>query len=170
MRAGVRAPGPGLWAYLVGTVWVGAHSGQRGVGVGGDGSRGSSCLLASNLGCLGDQTVPGRVGPSLSPAPPGRSQAGSRCPSTPWRREPPLAAGRPPPSAASPGTDRWKARLSLPALSQIFGDYYHFWHRAVTKRSLSPHHPRHSRLQREPQVSAPPAPLAATLPSLEPLE
>uniref|UniRef100_A0A452TV09 Furin n=1 Tax=Ursus maritimus TaxID=29073 RepID=A0A452TV09_URSMA len=37
-------------------------------------------------------------------------------------------------------------------LGQIFGDYYHFWHRAVTKRSLSPHHPRHSRLQREPQV------------------
>ncbi|KAM9092801.1 furin isoform 2-T11 [Megaptera novaeangliae] len=37
-------------------------------------------------------------------------------------------------------------------LGQIFGDYYHFWHRAVTKRSLSPHRPRHSRLQREPQV------------------
>ncbi|XP_074174248.1 furin isoform X3 [Rhinolophus sinicus] len=35
---------------------------------------------------------------------------------------------------------------------QIFGDYYHFWHRAVTKRSLSPHRLRHSRLQREPQV------------------
>lgn len=35
---------------------------------------------------------------------------------------------------------------------QIFGDYYHFWHRAVTKRSLSPHYLRHSRLQREPQV------------------
>nr|6A8Y_A Chain A, YR26_SDS [Homo sapiens] len=26
--------------------------------------------------------------------------------------------------------------------------YYHFWHRGVTKRSLSPHRPRHSRLQR----------------------
>ncbi|XP_070956760.1 furin isoform X2 [Macaca nemestrina] len=37
-------------------------------------------------------------------------------------------------------------------LGQIFGDYYHFWHRGVTKRSLSPHRPRHSRLQREPQV------------------
>uniref|UniRef100_A0A5F9C7N2 furin n=1 Tax=Oryctolagus cuniculus TaxID=9986 RepID=A0A5F9C7N2_RABIT len=37
-------------------------------------------------------------------------------------------------------------------LGQIFGDYYHFWHRAVTKRSLSPHRLRHSRLQREPQV------------------
>uniref|UniRef100_A0A9L0SZM5 furin n=1 Tax=Equus caballus TaxID=9796 RepID=A0A9L0SZM5_HORSE len=37
-------------------------------------------------------------------------------------------------------------------LGQIFSDYYHFWHRAVTKRSLSPHRPRHSRLQREPQV------------------
>lgn len=35
---------------------------------------------------------------------------------------------------------------------QIFGDYYHFWHRAVTKRSLSPHRLQHSRLQREPQV------------------
>ncbi|XP_004695512.1 PREDICTED: furin-like [Condylura cristata] len=37
-------------------------------------------------------------------------------------------------------------------LGQIFGDYYHFWHRAVTKRSLSPHRLRHSRLEREPQV------------------
>lgn len=52
-----------------------------------------------------------------------------------------------------PGIARWKAHLSLAALLQIFGDYYHFRHRAVTKRSLSPHRPRHSRLQREPQVS-----------------
>ncbi|XP_028907334.1 LOW QUALITY PROTEIN: furin [Ornithorhynchus anatinus] len=37
-------------------------------------------------------------------------------------------------------------------LGPIFGDYYHFWHRAVVKRSLTPHRPRHSRLQREPQV------------------
>lgn len=66
------------------------------------------------------------------------------------------------PCPPSPGTDRWKAQLSLPALLQIFGDYYHFWHRAVTKRSLSPHRLRHSRLQREPQVSAAPAPPAAT--------
>lgn len=65
---------------------------------------------------------------------------------------------------ASPGTDRWKAQLSLPALLQIFGDYYHFWHRAVTKRSLSPHRLRHSRLQREPQVSAALAPPTASLP------
>lgn len=42
---------------------------------------------------------------------------------------------------------------------QIFDDYYHFWHRAVTKRSLSPHRSRHNRLQREPQVSLAPAPL-----------
>lgn len=61
----------------------------------------------------------------------------------------------PPLSPTSLGTDRWKAQLSLPALSQIFGDYYHFWHRAVTKRSLSPHRLRHSQLQREPQVSEP---------------
>lgn len=72
----------------------------------------------------------------------------------------------PPPFPTSPETDRWKAQLSLPALLQIFGDYYHFWHRAVTKRSLSPHRLRHSRLQREPQVSAAPAPPAATLPFL----
>lgn len=78
--------------------------------------------------------------------------------------EPPLATGCPPPPLASPGTDRWKAQLSLPALLQIFGDYYHFWHRAVTKRSLSPHRLRHNRLQREPQVSAAPAPPAASLP------
>ncbi|KAM4826414.1 furin isoform 2-T7 [Thomomys bottae] len=37
-------------------------------------------------------------------------------------------------------------------LGQIFGDYYHFRHRAVTKRSLSPHRLRHSRLKREPRV------------------
>lgn len=78
--------------------------------------------------------------------------------------EPPLATGYPSPPFASPGTDRWKAQLSLPALLQIFGDYYHFWHRAVTKRSLSPHLPRHNRLQREPQVSAAPAPPTASLP------
>lgn len=48
---------------------------------------------------------------------------------------------------------------------QIFGDYYHFWHRAVTKRSLSPHRLRHSRLQREPQVSAAPASPAPPFPS-----
>lgn len=63
-------------------------------------------------------------------------------------------------------TDRWKAQLSLPALLQIFGDYYHFWHRAVTKRSLSPHRPRHSRLQREPQVSVATALPATHLPLL----
>ncbi|NXD31785.1 FURIN protein, partial [Spelaeornis formosus] len=34
----------------------------------------------------------------------------------------------------------------------IFGDYYHFRHRGVVKRSLSPHQPWHSRLAREPQV------------------
>ncbi|PKU27663.1 furin [Limosa lapponica baueri] len=35
---------------------------------------------------------------------------------------------------------------------QIFGDYYHFRHSGVVKRSLSPHQPWHSRLAREPQV------------------
>ncbi|NXS14913.1 FURIN protein, partial [Neodrepanis coruscans] len=34
----------------------------------------------------------------------------------------------------------------------IFGDYYHFRHRGVVKRSLSPHQSWHSRLAREPQV------------------
>lgn len=48
--------------------------------------------------------------------------------------------------------DRVAQKHGFHNLGQIFGDYYHFWHRAVTKRSLSPHRPRHSRLQREPQV------------------
>ncbi|XP_030045509.1 furin [Microcaecilia unicolor] len=34
----------------------------------------------------------------------------------------------------------------------IFGDYYHFHHHAVVKRSLTPHHSRNIRLQKEPQV------------------
>lgn len=68
----------------------------------------------------------------------------------------------PPPPLPPPGTGRWKAHLRLSASLQIFGDYYHFWHRAVTKRSLSPHRPRHSRLQREPQVSVALALPAAT--------
>ncbi|NWT49075.1 FURIN protein, partial [Chroicocephalus maculipennis] len=40
----------------------------------------------------------------------------------------------------------------LLSLLQIFGDYYHFRHSGVVKRSLSPHQPWHSRLAREPQV------------------
>ena len=46
--------------------------------------------------------------------------------------------------------------MSVPLLSplQIFGDYYHFRHSGVVKRSLSPHQPSHSRLSREPQVRA----------------
>lgn len=42
--------------------------------------------------------------------------------------------------------------MSSISLLQIFGDYYHFRHRGVVKRSLSPHQPWHSRLAREPQV------------------
>lgn len=42
--------------------------------------------------------------------------------------------------------------ILLLALLQIFGDYYHFRHSGVVKRSLSPHQPWHSRLAREPQV------------------
>uniref|UniRef100_A0A8D0E246 furin n=1 Tax=Salvator merianae TaxID=96440 RepID=A0A8D0E246_SALMN len=37
-------------------------------------------------------------------------------------------------------------------LGLIFGNYYHFHHRAVAKRSLSPHWSRHSSLAREPEV------------------
>ncbi|XP_061411275.1 furin-like [Lethenteron reissneri] len=37
-------------------------------------------------------------------------------------------------------------------LGQIFGDYYHFRHRAVAKRSLSRHHNRNLKLQKEPKV------------------
>lgn len=46
------------------------------------------------------------------------------------------------------------ASILLLSLLQIFGDYYHFRHRGVVKRSLSPHQPWHSRLAREPQVGA----------------
>uniref|UniRef100_A0AAR2KBX8 P/Homo B domain-containing protein n=1 Tax=Pygocentrus nattereri TaxID=42514 RepID=A0AAR2KBX8_PYGNA len=35
----------------------------------------------------------------------------------------------------------------------VFGDYYHFRHRRVVKRSLSEHRGTHSRLHREPQVT-----------------
>uniref|UniRef100_A0A667YLG5 Furin (paired basic amino acid cleaving enzyme) a n=1 Tax=Myripristis murdjan TaxID=586833 RepID=A0A667YLG5_9TELE len=35
----------------------------------------------------------------------------------------------------------------------VFGDYYHFRHRTVVKRSLSDHRGTHVRLQREPKVS-----------------
>ncbi|XP_062998847.1 furin [Elgaria multicarinata webbii] len=37
-------------------------------------------------------------------------------------------------------------------MGPIIGDYYHFYHRAVAKRSLSPHHSWHNSLGREPQV------------------
>ncbi|XP_053128395.1 furin [Hemicordylus capensis] len=37
-------------------------------------------------------------------------------------------------------------------LGPIVGDYFHFSHRAVAKRALSPHHSWHSSLGREPQV------------------
>ena len=106
-----------------------------------------------------DQCVPGGVSLPEHLAPPCWVLGSEQMPTTRFHC-------CPPPSPASLGTDRWKAQLSLPALLQIFGDYYHFWHRAVTKRSLSPHRLRHSRLQREPQVSAAPAPPAATFPFL----
>lgn len=35
---------------------------------------------------------------------------------------------------------------------QILGDYYHFHHRAMAKRSLTPHRTRHLLLSRDPQV------------------
>lgn len=44
--------------------------------------------------------------------------------------------------------------ILLLSLFQIFGNYYHFRHSGVVKRSLSPHQPWHSRLAREPQVRA----------------
>ncbi|NXD83935.1 FURIN protein, partial [Halcyon senegalensis] len=48
--------------------------------------------------------------------------------------------------------DRLARKHGFLNLGPIFGNYYHFRHRAVVKRSLSPHQPRHSRLAREPQV------------------
>uniref|UniRef100_A0A8D0GT42 furin n=1 Tax=Sphenodon punctatus TaxID=8508 RepID=A0A8D0GT42_SPHPU len=49
--------------------------------------------------------------------------------------------------------DRLAKKHDFTNLGLIFGDYYHFCHRAVAKRSLSPHRSRHLRLAREPQVS-----------------
>ncbi|NXJ02119.1 FURIN protein, partial [Psophia crepitans] len=48
--------------------------------------------------------------------------------------------------------DRLARKHGFLNLGPIFGDYYHFRHSGVVKRSLSPHQPRHSRLAREPQV------------------
>ncbi|XP_015494670.1 furin isoform X1 [Parus major] len=48
--------------------------------------------------------------------------------------------------------DRLARKHGFLNLGLIFGDYYHFQHRGVVKRSLSPHQPWHSRLAREPQV------------------
>ncbi|NWX56743.1 FURIN protein, partial [Promerops cafer] len=48
--------------------------------------------------------------------------------------------------------DRLARKHGFLNLGPIFGDYYHFQHRGVVKRSLSPHQPWHSRLAREPQV------------------
>ncbi|NWU88560.1 FURIN protein, partial [Upupa epops] len=48
--------------------------------------------------------------------------------------------------------DRLARKHGFFNLGPIFGDYYHFRHHGVVKRSLSPHQPWHSRLAREPQV------------------
>ncbi|KAM8804656.1 furin [Eudromia elegans] len=48
--------------------------------------------------------------------------------------------------------DRLARKHGFLNLGPIFGDYYHFHHRGVVKRSLSPHQPWHRRLAREPQV------------------
>uniref|UniRef100_A0A8B9TFL4 furin n=1 Tax=Anas platyrhynchos TaxID=8839 RepID=A0A8B9TFL4_ANAPL len=48
--------------------------------------------------------------------------------------------------------DRLARKHGFLNLGPIFGDYYHFRHRGVVKRSLSPHQPWHSRLARELQV------------------
>ncbi|NWR81368.1 FURIN protein, partial [Centropus unirufus] len=48
--------------------------------------------------------------------------------------------------------DRLARKHGFLNLGPIFGDYFHFRHSGVVKRSLSPHQPWHSRLAREPQV------------------
>ncbi|XP_072004515.1 furin isoform X2 [Engystomops pustulosus] len=48
--------------------------------------------------------------------------------------------------------DRISKKYGFINHGQIFGDYYHFHHRAVVKRSLSPHRTRHVQLSRDPQV------------------
>lgn len=40
----------------------------------------------------------------------------------------------------------------LSCFLQVFGDYYHFKHRGVVKRSLSVHRGTHVKLQKDPQV------------------
>ncbi|KAG8575407.1 hypothetical protein GDO81_009543 [Engystomops pustulosus] len=47
--------------------------------------------------------------------------------------------------------DRISKKYGFINHGQIFGDYYHFHHRAVVKRSLSPHRTRHVQLSRDPQ-------------------
>lgn len=74
----------------------------------------------------------------------------------PWSGEPSLPLAAPGLRAEFEGAGAWAewALLPIPLLPplQIFGDYYHFRHHGVVKRSLSPHQPWHSRLAREPQV------------------
>ncbi|NXX56167.1 FURIN protein, partial [Scopus umbretta] len=48
--------------------------------------------------------------------------------------------------------DRLARKHGFLNLGPIFGNYYHFRHSGVVKRSLSPHQPWHSHLAREPQV------------------
>lgn len=67
------------------------------------------------------------------------------------------STGSPGVQVAGEGQGTGEAVLLHPSCSsllQIFGDYYHFRHSGVVKRSLSPHQPWHSRLAREPQVGA----------------
>lgn len=47
---------------------------------------------------------------------------------------------------------------TLTSVFQVFGDYYHFRHRTVVKRSLSDHRGTQIRLEKDPKVR-----LAATL-------
>ncbi|XP_040270045.1 furin [Bufo bufo] len=48
--------------------------------------------------------------------------------------------------------DRISKKYGFINHGQIFEDYYHFHHRAVVKRSLTPHRTRHFMLNRDPQV------------------
>ncbi|XP_062869145.1 furin (paired basic amino acid cleaving enzyme) a [Trichomycterus rosablanca] len=48
--------------------------------------------------------------------------------------------------------DRIAQKHNFVNLGKIFGEYYHFRHRRVVKRSLSEHRGTHVRLHREPQV------------------
>nr|XP_023670000.1 furin-1-like isoform X1 [Paramormyrops kingsleyae]XP_023670001.1 furin-1-like isoform X1 [Paramormyrops kingsleyae]XP_023670002.1 furin-1-like isoform X1 [Paramormyrops kingsleyae]XP_023670003.1 furin-1-like isoform X1 [Paramormyrops kingsleyae]XP_023670004.1 furin-1-like isoform X1 [Paramormyrops kingsleyae]XP_023670005.1 furin-1-like isoform X1 [Paramormyrops kingsleyae]XP_023670007.1 furin-1-like isoform X1 [Paramormyrops kingsleyae]XP_023670008.1 furin-1-like isoform X1 [Paramormyrops len=55
-------------------------------------------------------------------------------------------------SGGAEAADQIAQKHGLVNLGNVFGDYYHFKHRGVVKRSLSVHRGTHVKLQKDPQV------------------